>query len=380
MTESEPKPEIKKGLKNVYIDKTKSSFIDGKEGKLIYRGYNIHDLASKATFEEIVYLLVNGTLPSQTELKQIDSELRSNRKINKDILSVIESMKSSHPMDVLRTCMSLLAASDFNSDDISVDNAKRIGFRITSVLPTIIACHHRIRNGQEPIEPNDKLTHAENFLYMLSGKIPDSRDAKLIDKDLILHAEHGVNASSFAARVAASTRADFYSCMTAAIATLKGPLHGGAAEGVMKMTLEIGSEENASDYVAKIRESGGRVMGFGHAVYKALDPRSVHLKDEAKALGERLGQPKWFSILEAVTKVMEPYARRGLYPNVDFWAGAVYYLLEIPEDLFIPLFAMGRIPGWTIHIIEQYESKGILRPRLYYDGPMDLEYKSVDQR
>ena len=380
MTANESKPEIKKGLKNVYIDKTKSSFIDGKEGKLIYRGYNIHDLASKATFEEIVYLLINGVLPNQTELNQIDSQLKSNRKINREITSLIHSMKTSHPMDVLRTCMSLLSASDSDTDDISIENAKRIGIRITAILPTIVAAHHRIRNGRELIEPNNELTHAGNFLYMLFGQIPDSRDAKLIDKDLILHAEHGVNASSFAARVAASTRADFYSCMTAAISTLKGPLHGGAAEGVMKMTLEIGSEENASAYVANVRESGGRVMGFGHAVYKAVDPRSVHLKDEAKALGERLGQPKWFSILEAVTKVMDPYARRGLYPNVDFWAGAVYYLLEIPEDLFIPLFAMGRIPGWTTHIIEQYESKGILRPRLYYDGPMDLEYKPINER
>ena len=380
MNEREPKPEIKKGLKNVYIDKTKSSFIDGKQGKLIYRGYNIHDLASKSTFEEIVYLLINGDLPDKEELNKIDLELKSNRQINKEILSVIQSMKNSHPMDVLRTCMSLLSASDSNPDDISIENAKRIGFRITAILPTIVTTHHRLRNGQQPIKPNDQLTHAENFLYMLSGEIPDPRDAKLIDKDLILHAEHGVNASSFAARVAASTRADFYSSMTAAISTLKGPLHGGAAEGVMKMTLEIGNEENASDYVAKVRQSGGRVMGFGHAVYKAVDPRSVHLKDEAKALGERLGQPKWFSILEAVTKVMEPYARRGLYPNVDFWAGAVYYLLEIPEDLFIPLFAMGRIPGWTIHIIEQYESKGILRPRLYYDGPMDMEYKPIEDR
>ena len=181
MNETEPKPEIKKGLKNVYIDKTKSSFIDGKEGKLIYRGYNIHDLASKSTFEEIVYLLVNGSLPNKAELNQIDSELRSNRKISEDILNVIKSMKNSHPMDVLRTCMSLLSASDSSPDDISIENAKRIGFRITAVLPTIVASHHRLRNGQEPIEPNDQLTHAENFLYMLSGEIPDQRDAKLID-------------------------------------------------------------------------------------------------------------------------------------------------------------------------------------------------------
>lgn len=382
MNEREPKPEIKKGLKNVYIDKTKSSFIDGKQGKLIYRGYNIHDLASKSTFEEIVYLLINGDLPDKEELNKIDLELKSNRQINKEILSVIQSMKNSHPMDVLRTCMSLLSASDSNPDDISIENAKRIGFRITAILPTIVATHHRLRNGQQPIQPNDQLTHAENFLYMLSGEIPDPRDAKLIDKDLILHAEHGVNASTFSARVSASTGSDFFSCITAAISALKGPKHGGAAEGVIKMANEIGNESNANTYVEKALNNGERIMGFGHPVYKTTDPRAKHLKTAAKDLAKIKGEPKWFSIIQAVvdTDAMQSRARIGLHPNVDLWAGASYSLLDIPEDLFVPIFCIGRIPGWVAHIIEQSEKKDILRPRLLYSGKNNVKYKKIEDR
>ena len=224
------------------------------------------------------------------------------------------------------------------------------------------------------------MNQAANFLYTLFGEEPDPADAKLMDLDFILHAEHGINASAFAARVAASTIADLHAAVTAGIGTLKGPAHGGAAEEVMKMALDIGDESRAEEYTRKVLESGGRIMGFGHRVYKAVDPRSVHLKDDARALGERKGQPKWFGILSKVAEVMKPYESRGICVNVDFWSGSIYQLLGIPEDLFICIFAMGRIPGWTVQVLEQYSDNILMRPMLEYVGPMDLEYVPIEKR
>ena len=240
----------------------------------------------------------------------------------------------------------------------------------------------RIRNGNEVIPPNKNLSHASNFLYMLSGEIPDQIESDLIDKDFILHAEHGVNASSFTARVTASTKADFYAAITAAISSLKGPLHGGAAEGVMNMANEIGSKENVETYVDSFLKSGGRIMGLGHAVYKTADPRAIHLKEGAEQLSELKGNPKWFAILNAITetKAVQMRQRRGIHPNVDFWAGAIYSLIGIPDDLFVPIFAIGRIPGWIIHILEQYQSNILIRPAISYNGPEELKYININER
>ena len=376
----EEKVELKKGLRDVYIDKTASSFIDGAAGKLLYRGYNIHDLAEHSTFEETTYLLLSASLPTSTQLSQLNAKLKANRRLPNEVLQVIALLKDAHPMDVLRTAVSAMSNSDPRPTDISSEAVLAKGIRLTATAPTIVAAHARIREGKDAIEPNNSLSHGANFLYMLSGETPDSEDARLIDKDLILHAEHGSNASAFAARVAASTQADFYAAITAGIAVLKGPLHGGAAEGVARMAMEIGSEENAESYINKLRARGERVMGIGHPVYRAVDPRSIHLKADAKTLAERKGQPKWFSILQQVTEVMEPYARKGHHPNVDFWAGAIYHLLGIPEDLFVPLFTIGRMPGWTMHLMEQYGKKDLMRPRLLYSGPMDLKYVPIEQR
>ena len=372
--------ELKKGLKDVYFDRTQGSFIDGREGKLLYRGYNIHDLAEHSTFEETAYLLLHGSLPTSPQLAALDAELKASRGLPDAVLGIIRATSNAHPMDVLRSAVSSMSAFDSEPTDISPESVLRKGVRLTASVPTIVAAHARIRDGHEPVAPDPDLAHAANFLYMLSGKVPDPNEAALIDIDLVLHAEHGVNASTFAVRVAASTRADYYSAITAGVAVLKGPLHGGAAEGVAQMALEIGSEENTEAYIRDLRAKGGRVMGIGHPVYKTVDPRSVHLRDGAKSLAEQKGQPKWFSILQTVAKVMEPYARRGHHPNVDFWAGAIYYLLGIPEDLFIPLFVIGRMPGWTMHLLEQYDKKDLLRPRLLYTGPMDLEYTPIEQR
>ena len=374
-------PEIMKGLKDVYLDTTKSSFIDGQEGKLLYRGYNIHDLAEKSTFEEVIYLLLYGNLPSKEQLAEFDAHLRANRRIPDEVIQVLELVKNSHPMDALRTGISAMSAFDPDVTDNSVEATIRKGIRLTAMGPTIVAAHHRLRQGLEPVAPNPDLNHAGNFLYMLFGEVPDQETTDLLDVDFILHAEHGANASAFGARVAASTISDLHSAVVTGVGVLKGPAHGGAAEEVMKMALEIGQPENAEEYCRNILDNGGRIMGFGHRVYKAEDPRARHLRERSRALGEKLGEPRWFQILNYVEEeVMVRYRSRGIFVNVDFFAGSIYYLLDIPDDLFISIFALGRIPGWTLQCAEQYEDNILIRPLLEYSGEMDLEYVPLEQR
>jgi citrate synthase len=376
------KVELRKGLKGVYFDRTTASLIVAKPGRLYYRGYNIDDLARHSTFEETCYLLLYGALPTASQLEEIDAELRANRELPTEVVDTLRMYRNAHPMDALRGAVSAMALADPEPDDLSEEAVLKKGLRMTAAVPTMVAAHHRIRNGDEPVAPNSDLAHAANFLYMLHGETPSEEDARIIDKDLVLHAEHGSNASTFAARVAASTRADFYSALTAAVSVLKGPKHGGAAEGAMQMAQEVGSVENAESYVSGLLANGQRVTGFGHAVYKDVDPRSVHLKADAKALGERKDETKWYWIIEAIasTSEMKRRARLGINPNVDLWSGAVYSLLGIPDDLFVPLFAVGRMPGWVLHIMEQYSKKDILRPRLHYTGPTDVEYVPIGQR
>lgn len=378
MTDDDAK--LHRGLREVYIDRTHSSFIDGKAGKLYYRGYNIDDLAGNCSFEEVIYLIMKGELPTSQELSQFCSELSSNMSIPDPIIDIIKSIKNAHPMDVLRTAISALSAFDEDVDDNSLEATLRKGTRLTAQAPTIVTTHSRIREGLEPIAPDPSLSLAANFLYMLFGEKPDPRDVALIDKDFVLHAEHGLNASSFGARVAASTQADLHCAVTTGVAVLKGPSHGGAAESVMTMSQDIGSVENAEKYVKDTLASGGRIMGFGHRVYKAVDPRSLHLQDDLKELGERKGEPKWYSILQRVVEVMKPYSRRGINQNVDFFSGAMYFLLNIPEDLFISIFAIGRVPGWTAQVVEQFENNILLRPRLKYVGELDRKFIKIEDR
>jgi len=377
---TEEKVQLHRGLREVYIDRSKSSFIDGNIGKLLYRGYNIDELAVHSNFEETAYLVMYGKLPTQAELDEFDATLKAARLIPDEIVDIIKLTRNSHPMDVLRTAISALSAYDPDTEDNSTEATLRKGLRLTAQAPTIVATHARVRDGKDPIAPDSNLNQAANFLNMLFGELPEQVDSDLIDKDFVLHAEHGINASSFGARVAASTVADLHCAVTTGVAVLKGPSHGGAAEEVMKMAQEIGTEENAENYVRKRLDSGGRIMGFGHRVYRAIDPRSVHLQDDAKALGERKGEPKWFSILQNVIEAMKPYRRRGIYQNVDFFSGTIYYLLGIPDDLFISIFAMGRIPGWTAQVVEQFENNILLRPRLLYTGEMDVPYVPIGER
>ena len=374
-------PEIMKGLKDVYFDNTEASFIDGDVGKLLYRGYSIHDLAEKSTFEEVVYLLLYGELPSQSELTDFDAKLRANRRIPDQVIEVLNLVQNSHPMDALRTGISALSAFDEDVTDNSPEATIRKGIRLTAMGPTLVAAHHRLRQGLEPVAPNPDLNHAGNFLYMLFDEMPDEETVKLLDVDFILHAEHGANASAFGARVAASTLSDLHSAVTTGVGVLKGPWHGGAAEEVMRMALDIGQPENADEYCRNILDNGGRIMGFGHRVYKAEDPRARHLRERSKALGEKMGQPKWFEILTYLEEnVMSKYRDRGIFVNVDFFAGSIYYLLGIPDDLFISIFALGRIPGWTLQCLEQFDDNILIRPLLEYTGRMDLEYTPIESR
>jgi len=372
---------IYRGLRDVYVDTTEASFIDGATGKLLYRGYNIHDLAEKSTFEEVIYLLLYGKLPTRAQLEGLDQTLRSSRAIPPEVVEVIRLVQRAHPMDVLRTAVSALAAFDPDVNDNSLEATRRKGLRLTAQAPTIVAYHERIRKGLEPVPPNPRLNHAANFLWMLFGTEPDPEEARLLDVDFILHAEHGANASAFAARVTASTLSDLHSAIVTGIGTLKGPLHGGAAEAVMRMVKDVAEPERARAWAEERLARGERILGFGHRVYKVEDPRARHLRERSRWLGERKGQPQWFQILQRFeNEIMAPYRAKGIYVNVDFYAGSIYYLLGIPEDLFVPIFAMGRIPGWTLQVMEQYRDNILLRPLLLYTGPMDLPYIPLEKR
>jgi citrate synthase len=372
---------LAKGLRNVLMDETQASFIDGEQGILLYRGYSIHDLAVNCSFEEVAHLLLYGKLPNKAELDTFDARLRAARALPQPVVEIIRIVSACHPMDVLRTAVSALSAFDPDIADESPAAVLRKSERLTAQVPTIVAAHHRIRNGLDPFSPRDDLNHAASFLHLLDGKQPPPEAVEAMNIDFVLHAEHGANASSFAARVTASTLSDLHSDIASAVGTLKGPLHGGAAEAVMKMALEIGEPERAADYVKeRQRNRENRIMGFGHRVYKVEDPRARHMREKSRALSERMGQAKWYQILEAVVEAMSRYQRHGIYVNVDFYAGSVYYLLGIPEDLFVPIFAIGRVPGWCASVIEQLQDNILIRPLLRYEGPMDLQYVPVDQR
>lgn len=372
--------QLHRGLQGVYFDRTETTFIDGKEGVLEYRGYSIHDLAQRSTFEETSYLLLYGELPTKQQLADFDAQLKESRELPEQVLDVIEIVKDSHPMDVLRTAVSALATFDPERADNSIEATYRKGIRLTSQVATIVMAHHRIRHGKDPVKPRTDLSHAANFLYMIEGKEPTEDTSVLMDRDFVIHADHGSNASAFTARVVAGTNADIHGAVTAGIAALSGPSHGGAAENVMAMAQEIGEPENAEAYVKNLLANRQRVMGFGHRVYKAEDPRARHLREGVRNLSEEKGEPKWYAILEAVVEAMKPYARRGIHVNVDFFAGVVYYLNGIPQDLFVPIFAVGRVPGWTIQVVEQFEHNILIRPLLHYTGLHNREYVPIDQR
>lgn len=380
MTQSNEPIKISRGLKGVYFDRSPCTFIDGRNGELRYRGYSIHDLAEHSSFEETAWLLLRGDLPTRAELEEIDLELKAARVLPEPIYDIIRTIKSGHPMDVLRTAVSALAAFDPDVEATSPEAVLRKGVRLTSQVAMIVAAHSRIREGLDPIAPNRALGHAANLLWMLKGSEPSADAAALIDRDLVLHAEHGANASSFTARVVTGTSANLHAAITAAIAALSGPAHGGAAEDVMKMAEEIGEPSRAAQYVRDKRKAGEPVTGFGHRVYRAEDPRARHMRAGVLKLSKEMGEPRWYEILQAVVEAMAPYARHGVNVNVDFYSGVVYHLLGFRRDLFVPLFAIGRVPGWVVQVLEQQENNILIRPLTLYNGPDARSYRTLAQR
>jgi citrate synthase len=377
---SEAKVQVSRGLKGVYFDRSKTTLIDGRASELRYYGYSIHDLAEHSSFEETAWLLLHGELPNAGELADFNTGLKAARALPGRILDIVDAVKTAHPMTVLRTAVSALAAFDPDHGDDSAEAVRRTGARLIAQVPMIVTAHNRIRDGNEPLDPRADLDHAANFLYMLTGEEPVDDARALMDKDLILHAEHGSNASSFAARVVIGTDADMHAAMTAAIGALSGPAHGGAAENVMHMVREIGDPANAADYVRQKRTRREPVMGFGHRVYRTEDPRARHLRDGVERLSVEMGQPQWYEILSAVVEAMAPYSRHGVNVNVDFYAGVIYHLIGIPADLFVPIFAMGRVPGWAAQILEQLENNILIRPLTDYNGPAPRKYVPITER
>ncbi len=381
-TTLEAKPKIDKGLDDVYVKESSICLVDGVRGRLLYHGWDIRDLAEHSSFEETVYILVHGHLPNKDELAQVKQAFAESRAIDPEMVKLLRSMpKDAPPIDVLRTAVSYLSNFDKERDDPTRAANMRKAQRLIGKMPTLVAAHHRIRQGKRVLPPDPSLGIAEDFLRMLTGRNPDPLSAKVMDVALILHADHSMNASAFAATVAASTLADLYSAIVAAIATLKGPLHGGANEAALKTMLTIGRPENAEAYVLNTLRNHGKVFGFGHRVYKTWDPRAIILREYARQLSELRGQMDLFHVAEIVQDtVVKELSAKHIYPNVDFYSGLTYHLLGIPPDLFTPIFAVSRISGWTAHVIEYWEDNRLVRPLDYYVGPTDNVYVPIDQR
>jgi citrate synthase len=368
-----------KGLEGVVAARTSISDIDGQQGKLFYAGYDIADLAEHATFEETVYLLHHLALPTRAQLDEENAILRSEQRLDPALVRLISALgNGTNPMTVLRTVVSAAAALDPSVDDDSSAANLRKAYKLVALTPQVVAAFHRLRTGGDAIEPRDDQSLAGNFLYSLTGKEPDEQLARDFDVCLLLYADHTMNASTFAGRVAAATLADIYAAVTAAIATLQGPLHGGAIEQVRYMLDEIGTPDRAADYVRDRLADKKKVMGFGHRVYKTWDPRARILREMGKRLGEQVGDTHWFEISDRIQQtVME---EKGLYPNVDFYTASVYSALGIPPDLYTTLFATARMAGWTAHIREQYADNRLIRPDSEYIGPGPRRYEPIEHR
>ena len=356
------------GLRGVVAAASSIGDVNGEKGELIYQGVNIHDLATKSTFEEVVFLLWNGRLPKRAEFDELRQSLSASYEIPESILELIKGFPAdADPMDSLRTAVSALAFHDKNSRNLSRENSVKVATRLTAQFPTIVAAIDRARNGKSFVHPEPKLNVATNFLYMLNGEMPDEADARALDVALILQADHELNASTFTARVVAGTLADMYSCVTAALGALSGPLHGGANTAIMRILLEIDDVNKVEAYVKDALSKKKKIMGFGHAVYKTEDPRATHLRRFSKEIGERKGDTKWYDITAKLEEIMK--REKGLLPNVDAYSASTYYMMGIPLDLYTPIFAVSRISGWTAHILEQYADNKLIRPRAEYIGP-----------
>ena len=370
---------ITEGLEDIVAAHSSICDLDGKLGKLSYFGIDIHDLARYSSFEETAYLLWYGVLPTKSQLEDVTAQLRASRALPGPVSALMRLLPTtSTPMDVLRTTVSALSSFDPDAGNNSPEANHRRSIRLTAIMPTIVASWDRLRNGKEPVAPLESESHAANFLYMLTGEMPDAGKAHMLDVVLILHADHELNASTFAARVTAATLASMYASITSAIGALSGPLHGGANEQVMRMLLKIGEVDRTEAYIQGALERHERVMGFGHRVYRTEDPRATHLRQMSKELGERTGDSRWYEMSHIIEEYIKTH--KGLYANVDFYSASVYYTMGIPIDLDTPFFACSRITGWTAHVLEQYANNRLIRPRAEYVGPKNVPYVPLGQR
>ena len=373
------KPAPSKGLEGVVAATTKLSDVRGLDGELIYCGYNINELAGKATYEEVVHLLHRGKMPNAEELAALKAELAAARKLPDGVVDLIKQLpKDASPMRAIRTVVSALACYEPAEAHDSIEDQAARAIKLIAQVPVITAYFHLARQGKPLPESDPTLGEAANFLYLVDGEKPSEAKEKTIDMCYILHADHGMNASTFSARVTIATLSGMYSAITSAIGTLKGPLHGGANEGVIKMLQEIGSVDKVDAFVEDCLKNKVKIMGIGHRVYKVLDPRAPHLKAMAEKLSGELGETKWLDMSERIRDLM--VSKKNLHPNVDFYSATVYYSLGIPTDLFTPLFAIARTSGWTAHVLEQLADNRLIRPKSLYDGPDDLKYVPVEDR
>lgn len=359
---------VAKGLEGIVAAKTRLSDVRGDVGQLIYCGYDINELAGKVSYEEVVHLLHHGSLPTAKELAEMKATLAGFRELPKGVIDIIQKLpKDTPPMHVLRTGISALGCFDTAAEDDSMHAQRRKALRLIAQIPVVTAYFHRHRQNLPLVHPDASLGEAANFLYMMDGVKPSAEKESTMDMCYILHADHGMNASTFSARVTIATLSDIYSAITTAIGTLKGPLHGGANEGVIKMLQEIGSLDKVDAYVEDCLAQKKKIMGIGHRVYKVLDPRAPHLKRMAQILSSKLGEPKWIQMSERIASLM--LERKSLHANVDFYSATVYYSLDIPTDLFTPIFAIARTSGWTAHVLEQLADNRLIRPQSEYIGP-----------
>lgn len=367
------------GLEGVVAAPSEICYIDGSAGRLVYRGYEIGDVVDNLCFEEVAYLLWDNQLPTRAQLNRVRGELAEAMQPPEFVFDVLRAMpKQAQPMDALRTVVSAMGATDPDLKSNDPDANRRKAVRLTAQFPTIVTAFHRIRGGQAPIKPDPKLSIPANFLYMLKGTKPHDTLTRVMDGALVLHAEHGFNASTFAARVTAATLADMHAGVTAALAALKGPLHGGANQDVMELLLACGDAASAETRVREMLDGGQKVPGFGHRVYKTFDPRATFLRKMSRQLGEAAGELKWYEMSERLIPIVK--AMKNKDPNVDFFSASAYYTMGIPLDLFTPIFAVARIAGWTAHIMEQHSNNRIIRPQDEYTGPFGRKVVPLDQR
>ncbi len=380
--------ELNKGLEGVLVAESGLSDIDGDAGRLIYRGYNIEDLAREASYEEVLYLLWNGELPTRDELDAFSDTMTNEREVDDSVLETLASLAEAddHPMAALRTGVSMLSAGEpvTDADPENLDISRQKGRRIVAKVPTILAAYDRLRRGEEPLDPRPDLSHAGNFLYMLTGEEPTETAEETFDMALILHTDHGLNASTFTSIVISSTLADVYSAVTGGIGALSGPLHGGANQDVMATLLEIDeSDKDPLQWVKDTIEAGGRIPGWGHRVYNVTDPRAKILRAKLEELTEDTGEDRWLEYTTTIESYLvdeKGLLEKNIAPNVDYYSGSVYYKLGIPVDMYTGIFAMARTGGWVAHILEYRENNRLIRPRGRYIGPDEREYVPIDDR